>query len=610
MLGISLVFLGLFVGVGADSPDMWARRYTVHVKDQGNAVRGAKNLSKSASAGKSRRGVRWFFLWSFLGFLVLGGVLYAVDIIMTEGRVPRGVAVGGVDIGGMTYSQAEQRLRIDLGDSARSPVTIHAGELQTVIEPTQSGLGVDWAATVEQAGQQPLNPITRVRSFFDSREVGMVTSASGENLNRAVDRASRDLTREPKDAGLSIGSDGRANVEASVDGQTVDPEVLRDTVEGHWLNKEHSLTLEADIVEPAISTDAAERTAREVIDPATSAPLEFRGRDNVKALISPVDMGQIISFTPEGNGFVVNWNSDAARKILEPQLSSTTREQRDANFRVVGRSVEVIPHQDGVAINWGKTLDGLQSKFLSETERRYDVAYEDKKATYTTEQANKAHFDDTVGEFTTSGFSDASGVNIRRVAQMVDGAVVLPGETFSLNGFTGPRGEAQGFVESGIIRNGRADKAVGGGISQFATTLYNASYFAGMEDVSHTPHSYYISRYPAGREATVFEGAIDLQFKNPFDTPVLIRSSAGSSEVTVSFYGVKEVEVESIAGPRTNPTSPQRQTITGEDCEPSSGIPGFTITDTRVIRGLDGEERSRETQTTVYDPQPIVTCKR
>ena len=56
-----------------------------------------------------------------------------------------------------------------------------------------------------------------------------------------------------------------------------------------------------------------------------------------------------------------------------------------------------------------------------------------------------------VGEFTTGGFAEASGVNIRKTAEIVNGAMVAPGDTFSLNGYTGPRGAAQGFVESGII---------------------------------------------------------------------------------------------------------------------------------------------------------------
>lgn len=111
-------------------------------------------------------------------------------------------------------------------------------------------------------------------------------------------------------------------------------------------------------------------------------------------------------------------------------------------------------------------------------------------------------------------------MNIRQVAKEVTGAVVKPGDTFSLNGYTGTRGTAQGYVESGIIIDGHSGTAVGGGISQFAITLFNASYFAGMTDVHHQEHSYYISRYPAAREATVYEGAIDLKFSVPTKTGI------------------------------------------------------------------------------------------
>ena len=194
------------------------------------------------------------------------------------------------------------------------------------------------------------------------------------------------------------------------------------------------------------------------------------------------------------------------------------------------------------------------------------------------------------------------------MASTVNGAIVNPGETFSLNGYTGPRGTAQGYVESGIILDGHADTAVGGGISQFATTLYNASYFAGMTDVAHTPHSYYISRYPAGREATVYEGAIDLQFRNDSPYPVRIATSVGGGEVTVSLMGVKTVTVDSINGGRWAETAPEPMSVPGSSCVPSSGTPGFTTSDTRVIYDLAGNELSRETQTTVYDPQPIVRC--
>ncbi|QFQ01638.1 VanW like protein [Corynebacterium urogenitale] len=574
--------------------------------------RKAAKRTKHGLKPRRRIGV---WVWLLLAIVGLGGVLYGVDYVMSEGRVPRGVTVGGVDIGGMTEEQAEQRLRIDLGEKMRKPVNVKAGNMSTELDPPQSGLQVDWEATVKQAGQQPLNPITRIRSFFDKREVGIISAVADQPFNRTMERLSRDLTRQPENAELSLNDRGKPDVKDDVPGQTIDPNALREVVLENWLNKDRTVNAEADVTEAEITSESADKLVREVVNPATSKPILFKGRDDVVAEIKAADMAKILTFVPnaekkeDATELRAEWNNEAAQEILQAQLAGTEKEFRNASFTTEGGSLSVVPHQDGISIKWDETLGKIEDKALNTRTREWDVVYEDKKAEYTTEEAQNASFDDTVGEFTTGGFSGPSGVNIRRTAEMVNGAYVLPGETFSLNGYTGPRGTAQGFVESGIIIDGRASEAVGGGISQFATTLYNAAYFAGMEDVAHTPHSYYISRYPAGREATVYEGAIDLQFKNTFDTPVRIEAFVSGDSVTVRLKGVKTVEVESITGSRTNPTQPQKMKVDKDDhCTPSSGAPGFTISDTRVIKNLNGRELSRETQTTVYDPQPIVSC--
>ena len=104
--------------------------------------------------------------------------------------------------------------------------------------------------------------------------------------------------------------------------------------------------------------------------------------------------------------------------------------------------------------------------------------------------------------------------NIHTIANIVNGAVIMPGDTFSLNQFVGPRDTKRGFVEAPMIEDGLFHNSVGGGVSQFATTMYNAVFFAGLKDIEHHPHSYYISRYPAGREATVSYPAPNLIFQN------------------------------------------------------------------------------------------------
>jgi vancomycin resistance protein YoaR len=130
-----------------------------------------------------------------------------------------------------------------------------------------------------------------------------------------------------------------------------------------------------------------------------------------------------------------------------------------------------------------------------------------------------------------------------------------------------------------------------------------------MTDVEHKEHSYYISRYPVAREATVFNDLIDVKFRNDGPTPVLIRTAWTPSNVTVSFIGQKMYEVTSATGPRTNPTQPQVVNIpAGQPCSASKGSPGFTATDTRTMRNVQTGETTSKTRTVKYNPQPIVQC--
>src|SRR5207248_495745 len=110
-----------------------------------------------------------------------------------------------------------------------------------------------------------------------------------------------------------------------------------------------------------------------------------------------------------------------------------------------------------------------------------------------------------VSTFTTRYIAGQPRVtNIHRIADLVKGTVILPGETFSLNRAVGERTLAKGFVvDHQINEDGKFDDAVGGGISQFATTTFNAAFFGGLDFGEYQSHSIYISRYPFGREATV-----------------------------------------------------------------------------------------------------------
>jgi hypothetical protein len=197
-----------------------------------------------------------------------------------------------------------------------------------------------------------------------------------------------------------------------------------------------------------------------------------------------------------------------------------------------------------------------------------------------------------IGEFTTHHKCCESRVtNIHLIADAVDGAVVAPGETWSINEHVGQRTVAKGYVAAGAIIGGELiccdhPENIGGGTSQFATTLYNAVFFAGLEDVNHKPHSIYFSRYPLGHEATLGWTSPDLVFRNDTAIPLSIETSYTATSVTVQLVG-------------HNGGRNVRSSVAGS----ATTTAGGTVTVSRTIGYPDGETAT-ETWTHHYNPIP------
>ncbi|MEE8600726.1 VanW family protein [Euzebya tangerina] len=145
---------------------------------------------------------------------------------------------------------------------------------------------------------------------------------------------------------------------------------------------------------------------------------------------------------------------------------------------------------------------------------------------------------------------EARVTNITRIAQILDGTLVPPGGNLEINHAVGERTEADGFVPSGAILEGEFITDVGGGVSQFATTFFNAMWFAGLDIITHTPHSFYFERYPAGREATIDFPGVDLEFNNNTPYWVLVDTATTADSVTVTFWSTPYFEVTQSIGPR------------------------------------------------------------
>jgi vancomycin resistance protein YoaR len=221
---------------------------------------------------------------------------------------------------------------------------------------------------------------------------------------------------------------------------------------------------------------------------------------------------------------------------------------------------------------------------------------------------------EVVGQFTTHYRCCQPRVtNIKRAVAILDRQRIAPGATFSLNAALGERTRARGFVPAPMIVGGSFVDSVGGGISQVATTLYNAAFFAGLELVDHTAHSIYISRYPMGREATISWGGPELIFRNDWSAPIRIDAQATNTSVRFRFFSLPlGRRIATKTAPAYSYVAPQTLYVQNRTLPPgtqrvrqSAGSPGFDVTYTRRVYEWS-RLRSRESFHVRYQPQNAI----
>jgi len=153
---------------------------------------------------------------------------------------------------------------------------------------------------------------------------------------------------------------------------------------------------------------------------------------------------------------------------------------------------------------------------------------------------------DVMSEFTTKfPVSQTSrNANLKLASGEIDGVVLMPGEIFSFNGHLGQRTASEGYKLAGVYRSGKHDVAIGGGICQVSTTLYNAVLFADLKIVLRSNHSMPVAYVPVGRDATVSYPQLDFKFQNNLPTPIAITRTFEPGKLTFRVLGKKELGKE------------------------------------------------------------------
>ena len=561
-------------------------------------------MSQSTPMPTSTRRRRWPWVVATAGVVGLAG--YGALALSAGSKTPGDTVIGGVQVGGKTHAQALDALRNGLQDKAAATIPVRFGEESIQLDPAAAGLAVDYDKSLEGLTGATFNPVAlydRLTGSVDREPARLVDQA---RLAGAITAAARGLTDKPVDAKLTF-VDGAATVTPGVDGQAADVPATGAAIEKGWLLTDTINGVLATTA-PEVTTEEAEAAKSDVAAKVVAGPVIVKVGDESFEVAGDA-IAPSVTFVPKDGALATEYDEKklvaAVRKA--GQAAKVLRKGKDATVTSADGSFKVVPSVDGLDVDSAAVMRAIPAAVLA-ADRTAVVPGKASPAKFTTAKAKASLPTGVISTFTTNfPYAPDRTHNITIAARALNGTYVAPGETFSLNAHLGQRTPEKGYRGAPVIYDGRLTKDYGGGISQVSTTLFNAIFFSGAQIDEYHPHSFYISRYPEGREATISWPDVDNRFTNTTDGGIFITTQVTANAITVTFQGKKTWDIEATKGPRVNVTKPGKITDDEKGCVPQSPADGFDVTVGRIFK-QGGKVVKTQYLTTHYIPEDLVIC--
>lgn len=568
-------------------------------------------------------------------------VLVVVAVVLALVPLPAGiagpsVAVAGVPVGDATGTQLQQLIEEVARQRAGRIVTfVHEGE-RLDVSAGEVGLEADVAATAEA-----VTSTRRSRSLLQvvlatlkgaNGHVDVPLVVSMPDVAVAVDRIAGMLD-EPASAGdVRISPTLEITTVAPRAGHAVDRAAASTLLrEAFSAPDQHEVSLPVDVVAPS----AGETQLQELADrirTALQAPLTLTGQGQT-VVLQPAELARLIQVGPEGadrSDLQIAIDADTLVDIAGARFADLTRPPTDARidaprvppatldakgdvaFAPVPADVTIVPSDLGYAFEPQLVAQQI-ADMIAQGARQEALALRAAVPSVSTADAEAMGITHLIGTFTSHHPCCQNRVhNIQLLADQLDGIVIRPGEDLSINRVSGERRCEDGYRRDGMIQGGRLVAVCGGGVSQVGTAVMNAAFFAGLSIDEFKPHSWYLSRYPMGREATLNFPSIDVRFTNDTTRPIVLRTSHTGTSITVSLYGTDTGRrVQAVHGTPTGHRPPPTTVVrnpnlaAGTSRTVQQGASGFDVDVTRIIQEPGRDDR-RWTYTARYVPQPRI----
>jgi vancomycin resistance protein YoaR len=484
--------------------------------------------------------------------------------LMHRGEAMPGVTVLGADVAGLDVAGLNDRIRTLTAARLREPVELAAAGERVTIAPTLL-FTLDRPATVARAldvgrGSWTTHARALLVPLTDGTQIEPVL-VERPAARKRLEALLRRFAEPPVSASVALRG-GEPVVRAARIGSAADLDALLPEIERRVLAEAgagaDAVRVDFVTAHPPIDDAAAELAADEArLVVSSPVALTFDGHD--LGALSPAQLARLIRFRPADARIAVELDAERIGRMLDPRVSAWKTRARNARFEVDGTRVRVIPSRRGTALDSAHAAESVAAAARVRTARLAGLRLGAVAPDLTTREAHALGIRERLTTFTTDmGPSSANRIhNVHLMANYIDGTIVRPVETFSFNAQVGPRTPERGFLEGQMIVGSLLLPSIGGGVCQTATTLFNNAWEAGLPITERHNHSFYISHYPLGRDATVSWGGPDFGFGNDMEHAILIKAAYTDSTLTFSFFGTDEGRrVTSATGPKSRWRSP------------------------------------------------------
>jgi vancomycin resistance protein YoaR len=566
--------------------------------------------------GSAARGVaRWALVSAALLFVL--AALFGLAFAGSPARLAEGVTIAGVDVGGLTRTDARRLLERRFEQVAHVPVVFTAGDERFPIKASTLGVQADWNAALRAASREgegfgPVRGFRRLQARFFGAEIAPPVQAYTAALDYKLGKLAAEIDRPDQEAKL-VRRGLRIEVVPEQIGRKLDREQAASTIVRTLARLDRGAQVPLPVrVVPATVTAAELAPERRRAEIALSAPVRLV-HGETRWRLPRWRIAELLAL-PSGGASTLTIGGPGAEAWFEKLRKRVEHAPVDATFEVYPGGIRVVPDEDGLAVDVPKTSKALLSAAVSPGARTAPLAVRTAPAERSLAEAQAMGITGVVGSYhTTYGGIPNRLHNVALVSDLIDGTLIAPGKTFSFNATTGERTSEKGFLEAPVIINGELQTGLGGGVCQVSTTVFNAAYEAGLPIEQRTNHALYISHYPLGRDATVNYPDLDLKFTNDTGKWLLLRTFVGSGSLTVNLYGTpQDRRVESIEQPLKVGAPPGIKRVADPTMEKGSvvvedyGEPARSTAVTRIVRSASGAVLHENTWYSSYRSEPKI----